>query len=170
MERDPPKVPEKWAATHRETSLLLGITESALTKAVQERDCPVVVPGGPGKKALYDLRAVVSWRTSELRAALKEAEVQKARLNKAQADRTELELRARRGELIDRERMEKAMASVLLTVRDGILAIPQRNASEFAAMTDEVEVRERLDKELRAALQALVVNLGSDVPRKRRKR
>jgi phage terminase Nu1 subunit (DNA packaging protein) len=166
----PQNVPERWRATHRETAELLGISEPALTKAVQERGCPIVEAGGPGKKAVYDLRAVIGWRTAELRAALKEAEVQKARLNKAQADRTELEMRVRRGELVDRERMEQAMASVLLTVRDGILALPKRNAPDLAATTDEIEVRQKLDKELRAVLQALVVTMGTDEPRKRRKR
>lgn len=162
----PPKathsVPARFAGNGKETAQLLGISEPALVKAVRERGCPIAVPGAKGTEAVYDWRAVVAWRTDELRAAAKQLDVERARLSRAQAERTELELQRGRGRVVDRARMEQAMSEVLVTVRESLLAIPDRVAAIIAAETDEQRVRASISAEIRGSLEALVVRMGDD--------
>jgi len=77
-----------------------------------------------------------------------EHEAQRARLAKLKADQLS-------GTLIPVERLEKAWGNVLSSVRDAVLAMPDRLSHRLVAETDADAVREILDDELRSVLKGL---------------
>lgn len=160
MTQDPPSIPERWKATHRETAELLGITEPSLTKAVQERGCPVVAAGGPGKKATYDLRAVVAWRTAELKAAARNLDVERARLAKEQADRVSRENARQAGRLVPVEDVRAAADQANVMYRESAMALPSRLAAVLIGETDPLKFRSKIEAEIRHSLEALARTFG----------
>lgn len=83
--------------------------------------------------------------------------MQAARLRKelALAQLRELELRQKSGELIEVESVRRMWFERGRTVRDLLLGLPPRLAASLAAESDQAAVRVLLDREIRAALEAL---------------
>lgn len=71
------------------------------------------------------------------------------------AQQLELSNRKQEGTLIDRATEERRDRQVAMTIRDAILAVPDRVSSELAAETSRERVYARLEEELRVALGAL---------------
>jgi phage terminase Nu1 subunit (DNA packaging protein) len=68
----------------------------------------------------------------------------------------------RSGRLVDRGEVERTAFEIARTVRDRILAVPDRVAPQLAAETDAARVRRLLETELRAALVSLAESLSDD--------
>lgn len=125
---------EKFFGNHRETAQLLGISEQALWKAVKERGCPV--RGRAGKETLYDWREVLVWRISDLMPDDLDLNRERARLAKAQADRTEQDLAVRRGELIPVGAVLQQWSDVLAAVRAKLLSMPSKLGPQLVSISD----------------------------------
>ncbi|ALA60199.1 hypothetical protein [Nitrospira moscoviensis] len=82
------------------------------------------------------------------------------RERQAKAALAEIELGRRRGELVERDAVEKEAFRVGRLVRDALMNIPSRLAGILAAESDQRRVYELLDKEIRQALEALACDAG----------
>lgn len=79
----------------------------------------------------------------------------RTRRETAQADIAEFTRDQTAGRLVEVAAVRRAWTVLLQRVKSGLLAIPSRTASTLAAIDDEVEVRNRLDAEIRAVLREL---------------
>jgi phage terminase Nu1 subunit (DNA packaging protein) len=66
-----------------------------------------------------------------------------------------LEFETRQGKLIEAETVKTRWASILVEIKERILAMPDRLAPEVTALTDERQVREALKREMHALLNLL---------------
>lgn len=73
-----------------------------------------------------------------------------------------LENDLREGTLVEAVRVRRSSFETARTVRDSLLNVPDRLASELAAETDAGKVHARLDEEIRAALVALSEALDAE--------
>ena len=80
---------------------------------------------------------------------------ERTRLTKAKADRAELDLRLRAGQLYEKAAMDHPMVKRGRTVRDAILSVPDRIAGIVSAESDQGKVHAIIYKELHQALVAL---------------
>ena len=85
----------------------------------------------------------------------------KARREGALAELAELELSKKRGELVDRARVESAAFSIARMLRDAVLGLPTRLAPSIASMTDAFLIETMLRDALRQVL-ADTVKLTAD--------
>lgn len=112
-------------------------------------------------------------RTNLRRSALPEAVnvgEQTARLRRAQADREELEIAERRGELIPAEEVKQAVLLAAGVYASQLDALPGRLANELAALNDPALILDRLRAECNrvraataSALDELADRLASSV-------
>lgn len=89
---------------------------------------------------------------------------------RAQASLVQLDLDERNGKLIDRAKVIAAASSSHRILRDAILSIPDRIASQLAAESDTVATHRMLEDELRAVLDhlaELLLNIDPPAPRRR---
>jgi phage terminase Nu1 subunit (DNA packaging protein) len=77
----------------------------------------------------------------------------------ARANEKELEFSQKQGALVPIADEEKRWAEIAQTVRDNMMAIPDKIADELAALTDKKQVREKLLMEIRAVLTNLPESL-----------
>jgi hypothetical protein len=70
-----------------------------------------------------------------------------------------LDYEERSGKLVDAEEVASAITTMTMGTRDGLLAIPSRIAPILAAETDEHQVYQILDEEIRRTLGSLSENL-----------
>lgn len=82
-----------------------------------------------------------------------------ARKAAADAERAELELAVRQGELVGLTEVRKAWFTILRMTRDRMQAITERSCGPLAAEDDPAKVRAYLTKEVNDALTALVSDL-----------
>lgn len=82
-------------------------------------------------------------------------EQQRARKEKAMADKIERENRLAEGEIVNADEVDRMNAEVDGSVRSGMLAIPSRLAAELSSLEDPREIQVVLDKEIRKALSEL---------------
>lgn len=80
-----------------------------------------------------------------------------ARKEHYRAELARLELEERIGKLVDKEKVEAEAFRVGRLVRDSMLNIPSRLAGILAAETDQRRVHDLLEKEIRQALEALML-------------
>lgn len=107
---------------------------------------------------------------AQIRRAKREAG--KAQISTSEAQRRkeiaiaglrELELKERRGELVETKEVANLWAVVFQTVRDQVMAVADRCSAQLAAMTDQRMVRDRLSAELNQALTNLPAKLDYSV-------
>ena len=67
----------------------------------------------------------------------------------------DLLLKKMKGELLDKDEVERAWASIISAARSRLLLLPDKVAKRVAVMTDVHEVRAAIDEEIREALSAL---------------
>lgn len=72
-----------------------------------------------------------------------------------QAELSRLKFEEQAGQLLNADEVKSEAFKTLRLVRDGLLSIPDRVASELAAEKDPFSVRKRLDEEIRNVLQNL---------------
>lgn len=80
----------------------------------------------------------------------------KARREGALAELAELELAKRRGELVDRARVESAAFAIGRMLRDAVLGLPTQLAPALVSMTDAFEVETKLRAALRQVFEDTV--------------
>lgn len=83
------------------------------------------------------------------------------RVAQERADALRLTNEQRRARLIDAGEARREAFECARAVRDAVLNVPGRLAAELAGERDVGRVRERLDKELRAALEAMAEVLAN---------
>jgi len=66
-----------------------------------------------------------------------------------------LEFETRQGKLVEAEAVKTRWASILVELKERVLAVPDKLAPEVAATTDERQVREVLKREMHALLNVL---------------
>lgn len=88
---------------------------------------------------------------------------ERARREAALAERAEIELRQRKGELLDRAATLRAIENVARAIRDRILAVPHDIAGELARLSDEREIEQHLHARLNAVIHALHVEFRTNV-------
>lgn len=76
------------------------------------------------------------------------------------AELARLEYEEKDGTLVNAEKVRKEAFGIARQVRDGMLNIPDRIASELAALTDQFEIHNRLTEEIRKTLEGALK--GSD--------
>jgi len=74
----------------------------------------------------------------------------------------ELQVREREGELISSDKVKKIVYEMVRKSRDSILSIPNRLSPELAAETDPFKVEQMLTKELKQALEHLILDLKNE--------
>jgi hypothetical protein len=87
---------------------------------------------------------------------------ERARREAALAERAEIELRQRKGELLDRAATLRAVEDAVRAMRDRILTIPHDIAGELARLSDEREIEQHLRARLNAVLNALHMEFGAN--------
>ena len=166
----------QYAASRRERGLPGG-SVAAVYKALNENRIETVRGHKPAK--IDGAAADASWlaltpvRSSSLTGAVpapaagdddfpdaveedfNEAKTREAR---AAADIKELQRDERIGTLVDAGGVKRAWLSLVRSVKEQILGIPDRVCDELAALEDSADVRELLDKEIRRALSRLADN------------
>jgi hypothetical protein len=103
-------------------------------------------------------RRMARARWSRERAAVPEPEASaRARRLRALADRAEIDTKARRGELVERAKVERAVFELARRYRDALLAWPARVAAPIAAKlgADPHTVEAALGSEVRRHLEEL---------------
>jgi hypothetical protein len=73
----------------------------------------------------------------------------------SRAKREELDLKARSGELVSAAEVAAAWSELVTTTRNQMLLIPDKVAPKVAVLTDVLECRTVIEREVRQALQAL---------------
>jgi phage terminase Nu1 subunit (DNA packaging protein) len=119
----------------------LGVNYRTISR--WERDgMPVEVPGDHGRPTQYSLPKVVAWRRARevsLAAGSGEdggrisLEIERAKLARQQARRTELDVRKREGGLVERAVTTAAWDEIVLTIRTRLLALPAELADACTA-------------------------------------
>jgi hypothetical protein len=82
----------------------------------------------------------------------------RARREECRAEREEMDLRARKGELLEAGEVEKTWSQIITSVRARILLLPDKLSPRAAAVTDVLECRAMIDREVRELLTALSEN------------
>lgn len=145
-------------------SEILGVSEAGLTTWADE-GMPVR-RDGRGTEWDADPAACVAWMVQRERdriAATGPVSEQRARLLRAQADRADLEFRERAGELVRAEDVRRVTFGIWRTVRDAILACPDRLGPVLASEADPRRCSALLADELRTLLRAASDAAGADV-------
>ena len=107
---------------------------------------------------LFDHKEVLAWRekTRSVRVTgdktLAAAQIRK---ENALAELRELELGRKKGELIERVKVEADAFRIGRTVRDALLALPDRLSGVLAAESSQQKIHALLTKEFRQCLEAL---------------
>ncbi|GGC90457.1 hypothetical protein [Chelatococcus reniformis] len=94
-------------------------------------------------------------------------EQERARKDRALADKTELQNAVTRGELVSAEDAEAAWVEMISIARSRLLAMPTKLGPALATMTTATEVQSAIEAEVTAALEDLAGTLveGSEDPR-----
>lgn len=93
-----------------------------------------------------------------------EADIALTRKNTALAEKTELEVAVRRGELIEASVAEQSWQDVLMRVKTRLLQIPSVVVPHVAIETDPNRIHEIIDDGIRDALSELADGVRVDVP------
>lgn len=131
---------------------LLGVTERRIQQLAKDGTIP------RSGRGLFDLKSAVKTYCAFLRDSAqgktgdKELKAEKLRLTKAQADKADLEVSKRRGELVAISDVQQAWNTIAVELRAAMLAIPSRVASQASLPNDTTSI---IDSEIRAALESL---------------
>lgn len=117
--------------------------------------------GGNGKPVGIVNSAVNTADVDETTGAVETYADAQRRKESALANLRELEHRQKLGDLVDVSVEERAWAEAGQTLRDGLLAMPEKIAPILAALTDARQVRDALKAEIRSVLENLTEKIGN---------
>lgn len=106
-----------------------------------------------GNDKLYDLEVV-----GPLLNYKSELKTQELREKTAKADNIEIEVAQKRSELVPIKEVAKFIGAQFANVRTRILSIPSRCAKELSLETNPKLIQDRLDQEVREALEELTAD------------
>lgn len=86
----------------------------------------------------------------------------KARTEKLRADLLEMEIREKRGELIDADQARRVQFNLGRSARNGFLAIPSRLAPLLAPITDAAQIERMLEAEIRQVCQQIATTPATE--------
>lgn len=139
--------------------------------AWESEGLPVADAGAPGREKQYDLPATIAWRVAR-EAARRDAtvEAERRRLVAAQADRAEIGVAQRAGELVELGEFRRGAVQAARELQERILAVADRLAPTLDAhdpgraqklLTDEFET---ILSRLAGYLESLGVGLDPHPP------
>jgi len=116
-----------------------------------------------GSNGLYDIKAVIRGVYEAQRGLINKKKGSEGealedldlRERKAKTEKAELELRRLKGELLEKDRVEKREFELGREVRDAVENVPNRVAALLAAEGDQHKVRKILLDELKKALEIM---------------
>lgn len=130
---------------------VFGVSPPRIT-AMKREGLPSYPNGG------HDLRLATTWYVTRLRnqaeSTRSDLAMGRARLATAKADREELELAERRGELVSAAEVRDSAFTVSRLSRDNLLSIPDRCAGIIAGLDDEATIHRVMMDEIRRSLTA----------------
>lgn len=88
--------------------------------------------------------------------------VQRQRKLAAEAERAELDLAERRGELVLRAQAESTALDLAQRLRERVLSVPREVAQDCARLADETAIEARIASALRSALDGLAAELRAE--------
>lgn len=144
----------------RELAEVFGASQPAIDKW-HDQGLPILERGGPGKSNRYDTAEVHRWlleraaARADRHASSLDLNAERARLAKAQADRYELELEHRRGEIVDTIEAMEAWGEVVQNVRARLLAIPSKAAPMLVGLKHPALAQAALTTFVHEALEEL---------------
>jgi phage terminase Nu1 subunit (DNA packaging protein) len=146
-------------------------------RSLQQRGAEVTVLDRPGPSAAaFDLAARAAHAAAQSTAGLPALPdipgmdaagrlmVAKARREQAEAELAEIELSKAHGSLLDAGDVKRATFALARSVRDALLAVPDRLAAQLAAEADAAVCRRMLADELRQVLAQLTVLPAEEPP------
>lgn len=113
-----------------------------------------------GKSRQIDVGDLIAWEVGRRiyeEAGESEFDLtdQKARLAYHQANRTELQTKKMRGELVDAEDFRDKYLNMIVGFQKNLLNMPARLSYDLSNMTKEVDIREKMLAEIKEALDEL---------------
>ena len=129
---------------------LLCVTPGRVAQLVQTGIFP-----RPKVRGQYSVEVYVRIFIQHMRQDRADLVAQRTRWVKAKADKSELELRVRQGELTEVAKVQRQAFAVGRQVRDALQAVPDRVAGIVSAEMDQARCHATLSKEIRQALEAL---------------
>lgn len=146
--------------TQKELATLVGYSPRQITNLVEEGKITTVVEHG---KRVYPLPSavheVIAHRESQARGKSGEklSALDEAKLRKMEADAqsSELSLMERRGELLDRPLVERALSELLQGLKAQLVQFAPRYESDFVGLDSRVKVRAVLKPAVHAELLRL---------------
>lgn len=146
--------------TQKELATLTGYSPRQVSNLVDDGTVKTVVEGG---KRLYPLpqavleiiahrEATARGRSAEKLSALDEAKLRKM---EAEAQSAELTLMERRGELLDRVLVERALGDLLQGLKAQLVQFVPRYEADFVALDSRLKVRAVLKPAINAEIQRL---------------
>ena len=111
----------------------------------------------------YDLRAVIEWAQRQALADISVGddgqvynyEAERARLTKAQADKTELEVSEKRGLVLNAETVRNTWSDLISSARAKLMALPTKVAAKAMSAKDYREAEDYVRAEIFAVLNDL---------------
>jgi phage terminase Nu1 subunit (DNA packaging protein) len=142
--------------TSKDLASILGVTTRRIRQLTQEGVFPRVARG---KYVLGEaMRAYISHLQTKAKEAVvdpKDLKKELTRLRRAQADKTELEVKEYRGELHRAEDVEDVWTEMLSNFRARALAVPTKLAPQILGIEDLKEMQKALKDAVYEALQEL---------------
>jgi hypothetical protein len=158
--------------SREDAAAVVGVVSRTLLRAENEADPPPWTGDG------YECVAFGKWlkrrwvRESGLDddGVVYNYEQERARLTKAQADKTELEARELRGEMVRAEDVIESWGRMLGALRSRLLSIPSKSAPRARAAENDEQAAKLVEVEVLEALQELSDDGLPDRARARRDR
>jgi len=149
---------ERFIASRDQLATILGLAPVTVNKLANE--------GMPrASHGRYDVAACVQWYVATWRARVDDAKAgggdtsERKRYDAARADRAELDLKERKGQLVEVRLVRRLLTDMSEVLTSGLDGLPARLAAELAVRDEPVEVQTRLEEEvheLRTAISAAV--------------
>lgn len=144
--------------TRAEAAKLLEISLSKFEKLEAENGKVPSIKSGKERK--INVRDLIQWesnrRVYEVQGE-KEFDLtdEKARLAFHQANRTELQSKQLRGELVDAVEFREKYLNLITEFQKNLLNLPARLSYDLSNMSEEIDIREKITAEIKEALNEL---------------
>lgn len=146
----------------QELAKIVGRSEPTLT-TWQKRGMPIKLEARRGASNQYDTADVIAWMirqeieklTVGEDGTVHDYEAERARLTHHQANKTELEAKVLRGELIPADTVERVQGSMVGAFRSKLLSMPTKTAGKVQHMADIADIEDAIRAEIYEALSEL---------------
>lgn len=144
--------------SRNQAAKLLDISLSKFEKL--EAEAGAVPSTKKGKERRINVRDLIQWESNRLVYEIRgdqefDLTEQKARLAFHQANRTELQTKKIRGELVDAVEFREKYLSLITEFQKNLLNMPARLSYDLSNMTEEIDIREKITAEIKESLHEL---------------